>query len=58
MKRPARRKPTNMEVQVVGILKRTGTPNDNVFVNIEGFYRVAGTRAKCGCGSNGGKTER
>jgi len=29
--------------KVVGILKPTGTPNDNVlFVNIEGFYRVGG----------------
>jgi putative ABC transport system permease protein len=34
---------------VVGILKPTGTPNDNaLFVNIEGFYRVGGHAGKVG----------
>ena len=34
---------------VVGILKPTGTPNDNaLFVNIEGFYRVGGHAGKAG----------
>jgi putative ABC transport system permease protein len=34
---------------VVGVLKPTGTPNDNVlFVNIEGFYRVGGHAGKAG----------
>ena len=38
---------------VVGILKPTGTPNDNaLFVNIEGFYRVGGHT-----GTPEGKTE-
>jgi len=32
---------------IVGILKPTGTPNDNaLFINIEGFYRVGGHAAK------------
>ncbi len=32
---------------IVGILKPTGTPNDNaLFVNIEGFYRVGGHAGK------------
>jgi putative ABC transport system permease protein len=32
---------------VVGILKPTGTPNDNaLFINIEGFYRVGGHAGK------------
>jgi putative ABC transport system permease protein len=35
--------------RVVGILKPTGTPNDNaLFVNIEGFYRVGGHAGKVG----------
>ena len=35
--------------KVVGILKPTGTPNDNaLFVNIEGFYRVGGHAGKVG----------
>jgi len=34
---------------VVGILKPTGTPNDNaLFVNIEGFYRVGGHAGRAG----------
>ena len=34
---------------VVGILKPTGTPNDNaLFVNIEGFYRVGGHAGQVG----------
>jgi putative ABC transport system permease protein len=34
---------------VVGILKPTGTPNDNaLFINIEGFYRVGGHAGKVG----------
>jgi putative ABC transport system permease protein len=34
---------------IVGILKPTGTPNDNaLFVNIEGFYRVGGHAGKVG----------
>jgi putative ABC transport system permease protein len=34
---------------VVGVLKPTGTPNDNaLFVNIEGFYRVGGHAGKAG----------
>jgi len=34
---------------VVGILKPTGTPNDNaLFVNIEGFYRVGGHAGQAG----------
>jgi putative ABC transport system permease protein len=34
---------------IVGILKPTGTPNDNaLFVNIEGFYRVGGHAGKAG----------
>jgi putative ABC transport system permease protein len=37
------------EFEVVGILKPTGSPNDNViFVNIEGFYRVGGHAGKVG----------
>jgi len=37
------------EFTVVGILKPTGSPNDNVlFVNIEGFYRVGGHSGKAG----------
>ena len=35
--------------KVVGILKPSGTPNDNVlFVNIEGFYRVGGHAGHAG----------
>ena len=37
------------EFTVVGILKATGSPNDNVlFVNIEGFYRVGGHAGRAG----------
>jgi putative ABC transport system permease protein len=34
---------------IVGILKPTGTPNDNaLFINIEGFYRVGGHGGRVG----------
>ena len=37
------------EFEVVGVLKPTGSPNDNVFfVNIEGFYRVGGHSGHAG----------
>ncbi len=37
------------EFTVVGILKPSGTPNDNaLFINIEGFYRVGGHAGKAG----------
>ncbi len=52
---------------VVGVLKPTGTPNDNaLFVNIEGFYRVGGHAGKVGAAllenkpeaKSGDKTEK
>lgn len=43
---------------VVGILKPTGTPNDNaLFVNIEGFYRVGGHAGKAGAALTENKPE-
>lgn len=43
---------------VVGILKPTGTPNDNVlFVNIEGFYRVGGHAGHVGAALQENKPE-
>ena len=43
---------------IVGILKPTGTPNDNaLFVNIEGFYRVGGHAGKAILPSPSGKGE-
>ncbi len=43
---------------VVGILKPTGTPNDNaLFVNIEGFYRVGGHAGKAGAALQENKPE-
>ena len=43
---------------IVGILKPTGTPNDNaLFVNIEGFYRVGGHAGKVGAALLENKTE-
>jgi putative ABC transport system permease protein len=45
------------EFEVVGILKPTGSPNDNVlFVNIEGFYRVGGHAGRVGMALTEAKT--
>jgi putative ABC transport system permease protein len=43
---------------IIGILKPTGTPNDNaLFVNIEGFYRIGGHAGKVGGASAENKPE-